>query len=376
VRLFTPTGNRRLNEFIGFLWITPALLIALGLLSFSPHDASFNVAGPDRSPSNWIGPAGAHFADLFFQGLGYAAFLVPVGLFLVGKSWFRSRPIESPLAKLIGFALLILALPSLFVLWHFPDVRGAIPPGGLLGGLFSSGLTAGFNAVGANLVAVALLLMAMYLTTQFSFSGVHAWLTQPAGSAAENSKPNLLQKARARWVAWQEERNQQRMRRRVETIKISGRAPVPPQSLASKLSAKKDIAEDDEEAVEEDDRTGPVLVLHPEIAGAASKKSAREPKIARNATAYRLPAPDLLNRPQRSERLEESEMKEFARAIELKLKEFDVEGQVTQINPGPVVTTYEYKPEAGIKYSRITSLSDDLCLALSAESILIERIPG
>jgi S-DNA-T family DNA segregation ATPase FtsK/SpoIIIE len=49
---------------------------------------------------------------------------------------------------------------------------------------------------------------------------------------------------------------------------------------------------------------------------------------------------------------------------------------VTQINPGPVVTTYEFKPEAGIKYSRITGLADDLCLALKAESILIERIPG
>ena len=51
-------------------------------------------------------------------------------------------------------------------------------------------------------------------------------------------------------------------------------------------------------------------------------------------------------------------------------------GTVTQINPGPVVTTFEFKPEAGIKYSRITGLADDLCLALRAESILIERIPG
>jgi len=48
----------------------------------------------------------------------------------------------------------------------------------------------------------------------------------------------------------------------------------------------------------------------------------------------------------------------------------------TQINPGPVVTTFEFKPEAGIKYSRIISLTEDLCLALKAESILIERIPG
>ena len=51
-------------------------------------------------------------------------------------------------------------------------------------------------------------------------------------------------------------------------------------------------------------------------------------------------------------------------------------GSVVQINPGPVVTTFEFKPEAGVKYSRITTLSEDLCLGLQAESILIERIPG
>ena len=71
----------------------------------------------------------------------------------------------------------------------------------------------------------------------------------------------------------------------------------------------------------------------------------------------------------RHEKIKEDELKECAHAIEQKCQEFDVNGRVTQINPGPVVTTYEFKPEAGIKYSRITGLADDLCLALKAESI-------
>ena len=79
---------------------------------------------------------------------------------------------------------------------------------------------------------------------------------------------------------------------------------------------------------------------------------------------------------ERGEKMDEAELKECARAIEQKCAEFDVAGHITQINPGPVVTTFEFKPEAGIKYSRITGLGDDLCLALRAESILIERIPG
>ena len=79
---------------------------------------------------------------------------------------------------------------------------------------------------------------------------------------------------------------------------------------------------------------------------------------------------------ERGEKIQEDELKDCARAIEQKCQEFDIGGRITQINPGPVVTTYEFKPEAGIKYSRITGLAEDLCLALKAESILIERIPG
>ena len=69
-------------------------------------------------------------------------------------------------------------------------------------------------------------------------------------------------------------------------------------------------------------------------------------------------------------------MQDIAARIKSKFEEFNVLGSVVQINPGPVVTTFEFKPEAGIKYSRITTLTEDLCLGLQAESILIERIPG
>ena len=67
---------------------------------------------------------------------------------------------------------------------------------------------------------------------------------------------------------------------------------------------------------------------------------------------------------------------EGARLLEEKCREFSVEGSVVQIHPGPVVTTYEFKPDAGVKYSKITGLADDLCLAMQAESVLIDRIPG
>jgi S-DNA-T family DNA segregation ATPase FtsK/SpoIIIE len=91
---------------------------------------------------------------------------------------------------------------------------------------------------------------------------------------------------------------------------------------------------------------------------------------------FRLPSTDLLNDPPPRNPYDEAELKETASRIKAKFEEFNVLGNVVQINPGPVVTTFEFKPEAGIKYTRIISLREDLCLGLHAESILIERIPG
>ena len=96
----------------------------------------------------------------------------------------------------------------------------------------------------------------------------------------------------------------------------------------------------------------------------------------RRKGAYVLPPLTLLDAAKDQHKIDERELMDAARLLEEKCREFSVEGSVVQIHPGPVVTTYEFKPDAGVKYSRITSLADDLCLAMRAESVLIDRIPG
>ncbi len=93
-------------------------------------------------------------------------------------------------------------------------------------------------------------------------------------------------------------------------------------------------------------------------------------------SGFKLPPSTLLNAGEGPQRVREDELREEAKVLVEKCAEFDVRGQVVQINPGPMVTTYEFKPEAGVKYSRVTGLADDLCLAMRAESILIERMAG
>jgi S-DNA-T family DNA segregation ATPase FtsK/SpoIIIE len=96
----------------------------------------------------------------------------------------------------------------------------------------------------------------------------------------------------------------------------------------------------------------------------------------KNISGFKLPPSTLLNAGEGPQKVREDELREEARVLVEKCAEFDVRGQVVQINPGPMVTTYEFKPEAGVKYSRVTGLADDLCLAMRAESILIERMAG
>jgi S-DNA-T family DNA segregation ATPase FtsK/SpoIIIE len=96
----------------------------------------------------------------------------------------------------------------------------------------------------------------------------------------------------------------------------------------------------------------------------------------KNVSGFKLPPSTLLNPGEGPQKVREDELREEAKVLVEKCAEFDVRGQIVQINPGPMVTTYEFKPEAGVKYSRVTGLADDLCLAMRAESILIERMAG
>jgi S-DNA-T family DNA segregation ATPase FtsK/SpoIIIE len=373
VRILTPTENKRINELVGFVGLSLAILLALSLLSYSPHDASFNVsaAPPSSGPArNWIGPVGAHMADLFFQLCGFAAFLVPIGMFLVAMRWFRSQLVEAPIAKLVGAALLVTSLSAELTLVHMPEVRGALPPGGLLGTVLAHGLRSAFNPVGANLVSIATLLAALILTTSFSLHAIAGWMKQPM------TDDGAIGKLIGRVKDWRADREAERLRKRVEEIKIAGRPPVTQQRMSMREVLAEEDVEDD--APLESRRAPAVIKFHENEALKASptKKSGSDPKIARGKTNFKLPSPGLLQMAERGQKMDETELKDCARAIEQKCSEFDVAGHITQINPGPVVTTFEFKPEAGIKYSRITGLGEDLCLALRAESILIERIPG
>ena len=125
------------------------------------------------------------------------------------------------------------------------------------------------------------------------------------------------------------------------------------------------------------DRTSPTEKVEPSAVGAGAKAVRRKTAVETSTgTVYKLPGLDLLETPIGHHEQAEEELRERATILAEKCKEFSVTGHIHRINPGPVVTTFEFKPDPGIKYSRVVSLAEDLCLALKAESIRIDRIPG
>jgi S-DNA-T family DNA segregation ATPase FtsK/SpoIIIE len=112
------------------------------------------------------------------------------------------------------------------------------------------------------------------------------------------------------------------------------------------------------------------------IHGRADAETRTVTVAPKSISGFKLPPSTLLHAGDAPLAVKEDLLREEARTLVEKCGEFDVRGQVVQINTGPMVTTYEFKPEAGVKYSRVTGLADDLCLAMRAESILIERMPG
>jgi S-DNA-T family DNA segregation ATPase FtsK/SpoIIIE len=386
-QIFAPTNNRRLNELIGFVLCVAGLLLFLALASYSPLDPSFNSASVltgSQSARNWVGLVGAVVADLVLQAFGIGAFLLPVFLTAMGSRWFRSRKITSPIAKSLGAAWLMIFVPALLALMP-GHVRwmSVIPMEGLAGRIMGDVLIHYLNLAGAYIVCATVLAVALYLTTAFSFASLRLWA--PTRFA-------FLVALWNRYKDWQDERAKKKMQKELEKRRATRPTItaqlVPARPASSPVQAPEPVRAtgiDRMTSASRDEEIEPVRqqpipeAFIPEVevterADTGAKPKTTLPRIA--AGGFKLPPSSLLQRAEGQQAIDANELKLLAQVLTEKYSEFDVHGQVTQINPGPVVTTFEYKPEAGIKYSRITNLTDDLCLALKAESILIERMAG
>jgi S-DNA-T family DNA segregation ATPase FtsK/SpoIIIE len=376
--------SRRISEFVGVALFALALIWLISLVTHDPTDPVwFFTTGASHPPANFVGRVGAFLSELSFQLLGYAAYLIPAVIGVAGWHYFWCQTPDAAYTKLTGVALLF-GCSSAFLSLVFGSTEGAgksFHAGGSIGRAFGLFMSDYLNRTGSLIVLLTMMMLAVILSTQFSFGRMFA-------RATANS-----QNFSARGIGWLRawiERKRKDMARRQVIAKHAkpvvaaakpGRAPAAesnePPGRPFDGAQGRPARSIEPDPASPSPRPSPPVVARKK-AEAAPLPLAEEPKATpqRKKGAFTLPPPSLLDAPKAERKIDERELMEAAHLLAEKCREFSVEGQVAQIHPGPVVTTFEFKPEAGVKYSKVTGLADDLCLAMQAESVLIDRIPG
>ncbi len=421
--------SRRGGELAGIVVFAAGVIAAAALLTYYPDDSSAFYTSSDGATRNAVGYYGATLAWILISFFGFAGFLLPMSLLAIGWNRFWGREIEYVHTKLLGFLVLVTALPPLLDLalgkvW----IRGAlIPAGGYIGSEIDGSIAGSLNTPGAAIVLVTALLVGILLATRISLASIFL-----------GGRELALRAFRAlslQWARFRERNRKERMKTEVikkhlERATQSKDEESADEDLATRHAdrglmvrqvrghgrfqirkvTKADLRKVAEELANERSRGGAVLaspfeadedeIDAPAVARKAAARPApppppreraipkpqlRKPKEpARRAaeggtSKERLPYAGLLT-PSMHEASVDEEMHrkflELGHLIEDRCREFSVEGEVTAYHPGPVVTTYEFKPAAGVKYAKVVNLGDDLALALKAEAVRIERISG
>jgi S-DNA-T family DNA segregation ATPase FtsK/SpoIIIE len=394
------TRNKRLSEFLGLSSFAVGLMLLIALATYNPADpAPFFKTGTGTAARNFIGPFGAFLAELLIPQLfGMAAMLLPLTLGILGWKLFWCRPIEAPYTKAAGLVLLLLSLSGFLSLTlGAVSLEGeTVRAGGAIGQIFAALLTASFNRTGAYILLATAIFASLILATQFSFATFLAWVAR--------SVTGRVRSVATIWAHHREARRKEKMRREV----IRKHTQKEPADGATRLKGPKPGDEEDDADAglgeiqllrnadlgdEEDDEEAPAkarparpeprLPLVPPAEQAAESASEEKSKRRKRASVATPPAQPgslppavILDEIRNEGGLDKSRLFEKAKTLQGKSAEFGVLGSVVEIHPGPVVTTYEFKPDAGIKYSKIVGLADDLALALEAESIRIDRMSG
>ncbi len=350
--------SRLFSEAWGIVLLLGSALLLLSLLSHAPTDPTLFGPGTDSRPAhNLVGGLGANLAEGALQFLGFCAYLLPILFAWSGWKRFWNRPGEGRPLRLAGALLVVLSAASLLSLVLGERRMGGAPydAGGWLGSLLSSALRSYVNTAGTALVCLGFVGVGVLMATRVSL----AELLVKIRTLVKEVTGRVI-------VAWARHRESNRkaaMRSEVVRKHAKARQDPPRPPI--------DVPTDDQEA--------PRVPRKPEVKPEPKRESPpRQPSFPFVSTlpGYVPPPLSLLHEGKEEQAVDDRELMETAKLITSKFQEFQVAGQVVQIHPGPVVTTFEFKPDAGVKYSKITSLSDDLCLAIQAESARIDRISG
>ena len=362
------------REVIGVILIALSLLMLLSLLSFVPGEAKNVASGVPMAdpPRNLIGSFGALLAGGFFYGIGGAAYLFPVLLGRLGFRCFSQAPVSLRLRTAAS------SLAAVFFLSAFLHLETTGVPtltsgmisrgmaGGVVGQTIAEGLRAVFAGTGAHILIITGLLVSLLLTTPLSLAEAvrrmpERWATLLEGVSAVMPERSI------------------EVQKEVGNRRLRGRSS---RSMAITLE-EESAAEKIEDSPLLPSQSLPAPIIQPfPITTPTHEAQTTESDVVVPAAEpgdYQLPDPEiLLSDPSGPmDRMSDEELKAQSEVLSRALMSFGIEGIVTEVRPGPVVTMYEFEPAPGTKVARIVNLADDLALALKATSLrIVAPLPG
>lgn len=411
-----------MRDVVGVVLLLIALAWLLTLVSYDSTDPSALYQNTSKMrPENLLGKIGANVAAYSYQIFGFGSFLFPLVGFAIGGLCLMSSRNKDWFFHVIGGITFVFVF--LTFLGSFAPIAlevHTLSPGGLIGvGLwtFFSGY---LNAFGTYLFLFGVSCLIVLVTTQLTvrdignwFLRAYAWLRGHGQGFWQwlESKRDHARREQQQQRIIQRELAKLEQEQKARTLDVPDSSEIQTQQLEPLTFEDSDDDDLRFPSQELDDIIDHLPADAPDGAPDQAPTPAAPP--SKNAPATAGPAPQFevkvnpmkqkteeldsqssfsfvkevtndwvypnsyfFGAPTDDMKIDEQELKEKARALQDKLSEFSITGKMREIHPGPVVTTYEFAPDAGIKYSRVVGLSDDLCLALGAESIRIDRMPG
>ena len=369
------------NDVLAVIVVAVGVLVLLSLWTFSGTDRAclpfvnfcFST-GNGSSMHNWIGPVGANIAAVLISGFGWTAYLFPVLIGLIAWRVFQANTLIPSALRIGGFVFFAISLAGITSLF------GGYEGGAIVGEAAAQGTAYFIGRIGAGILLFAVFACSVLLITNFTLGGFLSHFDV----AWENLRIRIDEWRGNRNAGRSDEISAAKIRAEKRREKRDLNAvPVPPTISVADVETLVGAAAARFEPLFENERVDSIPTIETREDSYETRK-VKKPKpeieplaVPADSYGYELPKSSFLTEIPPSIGYKEPELRAVADLIEKKAAEFNVPGKVIlEFSPGPVVTTFAFKPDAGVKYSRVTGLVDDLSLALKAESIRIDRIPG
>jgi len=337
--------ERRLNEVRGVILVAVGLMVLASLIRFERLDLPFFTSHPNFPPKNLLGIFGAYLGGIIVFLFGRpSSFLIPLFILVLGIKFFRQQVPYLSIPRILGIVILLLSIGSLIGMFNLKNEYIRFYYAGFFGGVISNFITAYFSRLGGFIIFITFIILSLALVTEILISSLFLNIM---------NKTNLILKPVFSF----------KKKTRLLTVK------QPKDSLLSVIKPK---------VVESAVKSN--LFLKPKIQ-IKSKPLTEEVKIKPQEVKigdYHLPSLDLLESPPPLEaRQIKEDLTANARILEDTLDDFGISVKVTDIEQGPIITRYELEPAPGVKLNRIVALSDDIALAMKAQSVrIVAPIPG